>query len=464
MTKRELKNSIFFVIRISILLFVLSFSLLAQGKNPVIFIPGLTGSELKVKGTGERVWYKTFKSKSEDLKLPISGNILTNHDNLIPGDILRTVKIGIFPSIDVYEGFIKAMEMRAGYREESWETPSENGFQDSLYVFPYDWRLDNVENARLLVKRVEALKLKLKKPGLKFDIVAHSMGGIIARYAAMYGDTDLPAGNRKPVPTWAGARDFDKIVLMGTPNEGSALSLNTLVNGFTLGGLRIDLPFVQDMSKFSVFTIPSSYQLLPAPGTLKVFDEKLEPVKVDIYDPRVWSKYGWNAIEDKDFNKKFTSAERKLATAYFAMALDRAKRLHTALEASPGKSGGVAFYVVGSDCKTALDSIVVYQEKDKWKTLFRPKAFTRADGTKVLEEDVKKVMYSPGDGIVTSRSLEATTEAQAAGVESILKSGPVKFVCEDHNKLASNEKIQDYIIKVLDTTKAKTFTGNGTAH
>ncbi len=142
------------------------------------------------------------------------------------------------------------------------------------------------------------------------------------------------------------------------------------------------------------------------------------------------------------------------------MALDRAKRLHMALDASPGKSGGIGFFVVGSDCKTALDSIVVYQEKDKWKTLFRPKAFTRADGTKVLEEDVKKVMYSPGDGIVTSRSLEGTTEAQAAGVESILKSGPAKLVCEEHNKLASNEKIQDYIIGVLDGTKIKAVTGN----
>ncbi|HEX3101570.1 MAG TPA: hypothetical protein VHQ01_07260 [Pyrinomonadaceae bacterium] len=464
MTKRELKNSIFFVIRTSTLLFVLSFPLFAQGKNPIIFIPGLTGSELKHKDTGERVWFKTFKSKSEDLKLPISGNILTNHDNLVPGDILRLVKIGIFPSIDVYDGFIKGMELRAGYREESWEKPSETGFQDSIYVFPYDWRLDNVENARLLFRRIETLKLTLKKPNLKFDIVAHSMGGIIARYAAMYGDTELPAGNRKPVPTWAGAKLFDKIVLMGTPNEGSALSLNSLVNGFSIGGLRIDLPFVQDMSKYSVFTIPSAYQLLPAPGTLKVLDEKFEPVKVDIYDPKVWSKYGWNAIEDKDFNKKFTSSERKLATAYFTAALDRAKRLHVALEASPGKSGGIGFYVVGSDCKTALDSIVVYQEKDKWKTLFRPKAFIRSDGTKVLEEDVKKVMYSPGDGIVTSHSLEGTSEAQAAGVETILKSAPGKFVCEDHNKLAANDKIQDYIIGILDTTKAKAGTGNGTVH
>ena len=443
---------------------MLSLSLLAQGKNPVILIPGLTGSELKHKDTGERVWYKTFKSKSEDLRLPISNSVVTNHDNLIPGDILRTVKLGILPGVDVYDGFIKAMELRGGYREEKWDAPTENGFQDSLYVFPYDWRLDNVENARLLIKRVAALKLKLKKPDLKFDIVAHSMGGLIARYAAMYGDTELPAGNRKPVPTWSGAKYFDKIVLLGTPNEGAATSLGALVNGYAIGGLRLDLPFVQDTSKFMVFTIPSAYQLLPAPGTLRVLNDKLEPITVDLYDPKIWSKYGWNAIDDKGFGKAFTSAERKLAPAYFASALDRAKRLHQALDAAPGKSGGVTFFVLGSDCKTALDSIVVYQEKDSWKTLFKPKAFMRADGTKVLEDDVKKVMYAPGDGIVTSRSLEATTITQATGVESILKSGPGKFICEDHNKLAGNAKIQDYIIGVLDSTKVKVVADSDKVH
>ena len=466
MIRRELRKSIQTFARIGILLIALSFSLFAQGKNPVIFIPGLTGSELKHKDTGERVWFKTFKSKSGDLRLPISANVATNHDNLIPGDIIRNVKIGILPAIDVYDGFIKAMEVRGGYKEENWEIPGKNGYKDSLYVFPYDWRLDNVENARRLVKRVEALKRKLKKPNLKFDIVAHSMGGIIARYAAMYGDAELPVGNRKPVPTWAGAKLFDKIVLLGTPIEGSTLSLGSLLNGFTIGGLRIDLPFVQDTSKFTVFTIPSAYQLLPAPGTFHALDDQLKPVNIDIYDPKVWSKYGWNVINDKGFAKHFTSAERKRAPAYFAAALDRAKRLHEALAAAHGKSGGITFFVLGADCKTALDSIVVYQEKDKWKTLFKPKGFTRSDGSKITDLELKEKMFLPGDGIVTSRSLEAATEAPRAAGEPILNNGSGKFFCEDHNKLAANAKIQDYIISVLGgETKVKDVTpSNGTVH
>ena len=141
------------------------------------------------------------------------------------------------------------MEQRGGYHEEKWDTPSADGYKDSLYIFAYDWRLDNVENARLLIRKIEALQLKLKKPELKFDIVAHSMGGIISRYAAMYGDTDLPARG-VPRLTWAGARFFGKIVLLGTPNEGSVNALSALVNGYSLGSVRLDLPFVQDSSKF----------------------------------------------------------------------------------------------------------------------------------------------------------------------------------------------------------------------
>ena len=451
MTRQEIRKSIRTLTRISILLVALSISYFAQGNNPIILIPGLSGSELKHKKTGEIVWFKALKSKTEDLRLPISADLAKMHDGLIPGDILRKLKIGIFPVTDVYDGFIKAMELRGGYHEESWEKPSETGYENSLYVFSYDWRLDNVENARLLIKSVESLKLKLKKPNLKFDIVAHSMGGIISRYAAMYGDADLPAAGRQPVPTWAGAKHFDKIILMGTPNEGSVLSLSSLLNGFAVGRLRIDLPFVQDTSKFMVFTIPSAYQLLPAPGTLRVFDDKLEPKTINIYDPKVWSKYGWNVIDDKGFADEFSSDERKAAPAYFASVLDRAKRLHEALATKPGKTGGISFFVLGSDCKTALDSIVVYHDndKDKWKTLFTPKGFTRADGVKITADELKKIMISPGDGIVTRRSLDAATQSETAGLESIFKSGSSKLICEEHNKLAANDKIQDYVLSVL---------------
>ena len=56
---------------------------------------------------------------------------------------------------------LEALRRYAGYREGDWDNPSADGYQDTFYVFPYDWRQDNVANARELVRRIERLKRNL---------------------------------------------------------------------------------------------------------------------------------------------------------------------------------------------------------------------------------------------------------------------------------------------------------------
>lgn len=444
-------NTIIRISQIACLAMLLCVSAFAQGKTPIILVPGLTGSELRDKKTGEKVWIRAFRSQSDDIRLPLAADIPNMSDNLVAGDVIRNVSFGGVSFRDVYGGFVKSMATDGGYREEKWDSPSPDGYKDSLYVFPYDWRLDNVANARLLIRNIQKLKTKLNKPDLKFDIVAHSMGGIISRYAAMYGDSDLPASGVVPVPTWAGAKDINAIVLLGTPNEGTPTALSAMISGATFSGIRIELPFVQDTSRFTVFTIPAVYELLPAPGTFKVYDENLKPVDLDLYDPKVWKEYGWNPIDDPDFNDNFNADERKLAPLFFTTMLERAKRLHEALAASNGKPPLVSFYTVGSDCKPALDGIVVYRDRNskKWKTLFEAKGFTRSNGTRVTDDELKKVMFATGDGIVTMRSEETTTQSKSAKVDSILNAAPGKYFCEVHNKLAADSRIQDHVIRIL---------------
>ncbi len=443
-----------------VLFLCLATAAFAQNSNPVIIIPGLTGSSLVNKTNGSKVWFRISKSKTDDLRLPISSNLSKIHDNLIPSDILREVKIRLLPKYDVYGGLIESLVSRGGYHEESWE--SGRGAPRAIYVFAYDWRLDNVANARILIKKIGALKRRLRKPGLKFDVVAHSMGGIIARYAAMYGDAPLQPEGRKPISTWAGARNFDKIALLGTPNEGSVLALTSLLNGLRLGGIKIDLPFVRNMTKFDVFTIPSAFQLLPAPGTLHAYDENLKPIEVNLYDTKTWAKYRWDPFQDKGFDKAFTPAEKAIAPIYFSRVLSQARRLYEALGVEPRENKNApSIYLLGSDCKDALDSIVLVQEKgsDKWRTLLKPSGFTTADGKKVDADDVRKVMYGPGDGTVTRRSFEGATEALVSKVVSFLMPKSSKFVCEEHDRLQLNPEIQDDVITIL-TGNAPTAPAN----
>jgi pimeloyl-ACP methyl ester carboxylesterase len=425
----------------------------AQSKPPVILIPGLTGSELVDGKTGVTVWFKLHHVRANDLRLPISPNIAANHDDLKPGDIIRDIKPGILPRIDVYRSFITSIETQGGYKEGRWDTPPARGFENTLYVFAYDWRRDNVENARLLIRKIDALKRKLHRPDLKFDIIGHSMGGLIARYAAMYGDADLKATGA-PVATWAGAKDISRLIILGTPNEGSALSLRDMINGISLLGIEVPVPFIRNMSKFDVFTVPAAYELLPAPGTVKAFDEELKPIDIDLYDPATWTKFGWNVIDDKDFSKEFSEAEQKRARAYFAAMLDRAKRFQLSLNGAAKGNSPVKIDMIGSECKDTLDAMVLYQKKDgKWDTLFKADSFESTSGRKITTDELKAKIYGPGDGVVTRRSFTAETLSHADGVDSLLAPASTTWVCEGHSKLPSNADVQAKILTILSGSK-----------
>ena len=417
-------------------------------KNPVIIIPGITGSNLWNKKTNKEVWFKLTRAKDDDIRLPMSPNLDQNRDMLESRDIIRSVKIASFlPEIEIYERLIYALETRGGYHEAKWDDSGKNAAQDSFFVFPYDWRRDNVENARLLIKRIETLKAKLKKPNLKFNVIAHSMGGLIARYAAMYGDADIPAGAIQP--SWAGAKDLDKIFLLGTPNDGSILALRALLQGQTISN-TLPIPILQTFTRFDAFTIPSIFQMLPTDGGMTVYDENFKPLKIDVYDPNAWDEYDWSIWDDPEYNERFSIEERKNARPYFLAALARARRFQEAIRAvRPGKPP-IGFYLIGGDCKeTATAAVVLWDEKHKrWETMIRPRSFTRTDGTRVTEEEVKAKLTSKGDGTVTLQSLiDALAPVDLRN--SYLPVAGDMFQCEDHTRLVSNAEIQDKLLALL---------------
>jgi pimeloyl-ACP methyl ester carboxylesterase len=443
-----------FVFLSSILLFAfadLSFSQTAAkpatGKAPVIVIPGITGSTLYNKKTNKEVWFKLSRPKDDDIRLPIGPDLLKNSDNLEPRDIIRGVRIASFlPEIEIYERLIHSLEQN-GYREVTWELPGENGHLDTFYVFPYDWRRDNVENARLLIRRIEKLKAELRKPDLKFNIVAHSMGGLIARYAAMYGDADIPAGD--PVATWAGAKHMDKIFMLGTPNDGSVLALRANLGGASVMSF-VSIPAIQNFTRYDAFTSPSLLQLLPSNEGLMIYDENFKRLPVDIYDVNTWDEYDWSVWEDPGFESEFTKAEQKLAKPYFTAALNRAKRFQQALRSSNGAKIPVSFYVIGGDCKETINAAVMLWDdrRDRWETIIRPKAFTRSDGTRVTEAEVKGRLSDKGDGTVTLKSLVIDSVPQEEREKFMPLSGGL-FQCEDHTKLVQNSDIQTKLFGLL---------------
>jgi len=349
----------------------------------VIVIPGILGTELINPKTGETVWPSAFRTSQEGL--PISPDLASNRDDLVPGKIVETVRLArVLPEVYVYRDLLEALRHYAGYRNGDWENPPVDGYQDTYYVFAYDWRQDNVKNARELVRRLERLKTKLGRPDLRFNVVAHSMGGLIARYAAMYGDADLPAGDGPIQPTWRGAAHINKIVMIGVPNEGSADAFATLVEGYSITeGLRRRVPLLNKLTKEDAVRTPSVFQLMPHPDAVKFLDENLQPLQIDLYDPATWKQYGWGAIFSPDFRRRYGELD-----VYLAATLRRARRFQQALDSVEGSNSPVTLLAIGGDCEETLNSPVILRDakQNRWLTLIKPREYRTSTGVKISKK------------------------------------------------------------------------------
>lgn len=411
------------------------------GKRPVIVIPGILGTELMNPKTGETVWPSAFRTSQEGL--PISPDLAANRDDLVPGKIIETVKLArILPEVYVYRDLLVALRRYAGYRDGDWNNPAADGYQDTFYVFPYDWRQDNVSNARELIRRISQLKTKLQRPDLKFNIVAHSMGGLIARYAAMYGDADLPPGDGPIEPTWQGAAHISKIVMIGVPNEGSADAFATLVEGYSITeGLRRRVPLLNKLTAEDVVSVPAVFQLMPHARAVRFLDENLQPLTVDLYDQGVWKRYGWSVIySSPDFRGHHASD----LDAYLTATLQRARRFHEALDAMRPEDTPVALLAIGGDCEETLSSPVILrdQKRNRWLTLMRPREYRTSTGVKISKQKATDAMYAPGDGRVTRQSLLGENIFKALSRYAV-------FGCDLHGQLPRNPSLQDNALTAI---------------
>jgi pimeloyl-ACP methyl ester carboxylesterase len=428
----------------------------------VIVIPGILGSELINSKTGETVWPSAFRTSQEGL--PISPDLATNRDALVPGKIIETLKLGrVLPEVYVYRDLLEALRRYAGYRDGDWENPAADGYQDTFYVFPYDWRLDNVSNARELIRRIDRLKTKLQRPDLKFNIIAHSMGGLIARYAAMYGDADLPAGDDPIQPTWLGAAHISKIVMIGVPNEGSADAFATLVEGYSITeGLRRRVPLLNKLTAEDVVKTPSVFQLMPHREVVKFLDENLQALPVDLYDADVWKRYGWSVIySSPDFRRRYVESSGTNGAggkfedeldAYLVATLRRARRFHEALDSSGSSDGPVILLAIGGDCEETFNAPIVLRDekRNRWLTLTRPREYRTSSGVKISKQKATDAMYAPGDGRVTRSSLlgENIFKTNRSQTGFTLSRYTV-FGCDLHGLLPRNKTLQDNALTAI---------------
>lgn len=344
-------------------------------RNPVILIPGILGSTLEEKQTGEVVWGGFTRRYANPgtaagarlfaLPMQIGTPLSRLRDDVVPTGALSELRmnlLGIPVELHAYREILLSLGI-GGFADETLGRNGEINYGTdhfTCFQFPYDWRRDLPENAALLHefilekrKFVQAELVKrygAKNVDVHFDLIAHSMGGLVARYYLEYGGEPLPENGSLPAVTWAGARYVDRAIFVAPPNAGAMKAITELA-----AGVRFAF-FLPKYGPAVLGTLPAVYEMLPRPRNRPVVDPSTgEPV--DLFDPKVWEKYGWGLADPKNDpelrkllpNVSDPAERRAIALDHLGKCLRRAKQFSRALDAPARPPRGTKLYLMAGD-------------------------------------------------------------------------------------------------------------------
>lgn len=191
-------------------------------RHPVVFVPGIMGSELWL--GKERIW--------PNLKL-----LFKEPEFLIYPGIKEIEPRGILQEVVVVPNLIK-LEQYSRLGDYMVEDLGYTRGYD-FFEFAYDWRQDIRVTAKQLSQFIDALPLKNS-----LRIVAHSLGTLVSRYY---------------IEQLGGKDKIDKLILMGGPHLGTPNAVSSLLFGPDV------LPFgiMGEKLRSVISTFYTSYQILP---------------------------------------------------------------------------------------------------------------------------------------------------------------------------------------------------------
>lgn len=431
--------------------------------HPVVIIPGILGSKLEDARNGRVVWGKIFDLRAftvheslvqpsasgfDGLELPFdSPELRANTDNLVPTAIMDSFTIiPHIAEVRVYRRLLEALAV-CGYRPGAIASC---GLSASAAVFAYDWRRDLVETAQSLAARIREIQANTGDPATRVDIVAHSMGGLVAEYYLLYGGEDVLDRDPLPPPSYAGAANVRRLILLGVPSEGSLEALRHLHEGYRVGLRRI--------SNLATFTMPALYELLPARAAVHVADSKGGATNVDLFDPESWQRYGlgvFSAASQRGFLRecrllfpaRWQARSQEISgqlVRFLGVALRRARRLHTALAHFATNPPPTEVYLIGSSSRATLATAELRATPPEWRLEF---------GSTAWGGDPRSRPPAPGDGTVTTSSFTwggLTARGSGGARESETSAGfPVTWVDEEHARLPGNDEVLARIAALL---------------
>ncbi|MGF1474498.1 MAG: esterase/lipase family protein [Geminicoccaceae bacterium] len=427
-------------------------------RNPIIVIPGILGSRLK-SGEDDRVVWGSFVGSYADPRVPADVEVIglpmapgaaldQLQDEVEPDGVLDSIRVSLLGLPFEQGAYVHILRTlgAGGYRDEGLVTAFDIDYGTdhfTCFQFPYDWRRDIVESAKQLDAFIKAqrayvlqefeTRYRVVSVEPKFDVVAHSMGGLVLRYYLRYGAQDLPADGSLPELTWEGAKHIDKAVLIGTPNAGSIRALRQLVRGAGFG------PVVPDYPPALLGTMPSIYQLLPRPRHDPVVDAADPEMEiVDYMEPAFWQEMGWG-LADPDQAEVIEALlpavtdpaeRRRIALDHQAKALARAEQFMRAIDRPATPPDGISLHLIAADSEPTAAVAAVDRTSGDFE---------------IIDEE-------PGDGIVPRASAlmdERQGRLWQPKVQTPIDWASVLFVFDSHQGMTRNPVFTDNILYLL---------------
>lgn len=195
---------------------------------PVILVPGILGTKLY--NGDQEIWANSFHLATDvgdDFMnvLAMNFNGISDNSQVTVGDILRSA-----PFTDVFDGLISQFA-GSGYIEDT-----------DLFVAPYDWRLDIRTSSDVLRGKINLVKNQTGSNMV--DIIAHSMGGLLAKQYILDN----------------GSSTVNKLVFIGTPHLGAPKAAKALLFGDDMSVPGLSPGRVKYISQ----NMLSVYELLPS--------------------------------------------------------------------------------------------------------------------------------------------------------------------------------------------------------
>ncbi|MDP3954504.1 MAG: alpha/beta fold hydrolase [bacterium] len=203
-------------------------------KEPVLIIPGIAGSELY---NGEDLIWADLGQMFFDINDQFLTESLALDENGVPidsqirtGEAIEKILGGVpVVNINIFEG-LRLKLIDSGY-----------SLDQDLFYFPYDWRLDLSDTASLLNEKIEEIKAQTGYS--KVNIVAHSMGGLLAKEYIRQNNED----------------SIDKLIFVGTPHIGAPKAGKIIFEGDNMSIPWLEGDRVKEIGEHSI----AVHELLP---------------------------------------------------------------------------------------------------------------------------------------------------------------------------------------------------------